>query len=401
LGVYRAAAGLTRYAAAAVLLAVALHGTASARPHGHSRHAAPGVRHTSAGPYRHARHLAPGFRAPFRHAPSASARRFGRHAALRRHLSRFGPGYGFAAPGLWYGAAYGGVDPGVNPYEGYLAGAADMTRANAEYYEMIEEARYAREKANQEAVRTRQMQQQQVEDEQDRWQRRHDPDAVRWQHKERALCRSRSGPPLTEIWSGEALNALLEDIQDIQSDGVPPPEVSLDQATLARINLTDGSTYLGAGLLKEGTQRHWPLALRQDIFQKERLQIEDMVRKAVTAVKERDVDPKLLSRLDDAIAAMAETAEFAAPDLGSAQYAQAKRYLDDLKGALKVLQHPNAPNYFNHQWRARGNTVGDLVRLMTEKGLKFAPAARGDEAAYVALHRALLTHDHRLQSADR
>ena len=37
----------------------------------------------------------------------------------------------------------------------------------------------------------------------------------------------------------------------------------------------------------------------------------------------------------------------------------------------------------------KGKTVGDLVREMSQKGLQFAPAANGDEAAYMALWQAL------------
>jgi hypothetical protein len=67
----------------------------------------------------------------------------------------------------------------------------------------------------------------------------------------------------------------------------------------------------------------------------------------------------------------------------------------------KVLQDPNAGNHFNKTWTAQGNTVADLVRGMAAKGLKFAPAARGDEAAYIALHHALLLHDFRLHNPGR
>jgi hypothetical protein len=282
-----------------------------------------------------------------------------------------------------------------------MEGVASVTVANAEHDRITQESRILRKKANQEGVRTRQMQIQQVQDEQGRWQKLHDPDARHRRDQERALQRSRNGPPLAEIYSGEALNALLEAIKNGQSPGMAPPEVQLDPAVLAHINLTDGSTHNGAGLLKDATKFHWPLSLCQETFEKERRQIEEMACKAVNAVKAGNVDAELLCRLDSAVAALRKSVDSAAPDLGTAQYPQAMRYLDSLKQSLKVLHDPNAINYFNNTWTAQGKTVDDLVRDMAEKGLKIAPAARGDEAAYSALHRALLTHDRQLQNAGR
>ena len=37
--------------------------------------------------------------------------------------------------------------------------------------------------------------------------------------------------------------------------------------------------------------------------------------------------------------------------------------------------------------------IAELVRNMTGKGLRFAPATPGDEPAYLALHRALVIYD--------
>jgi hypothetical protein len=37
--------------------------------------------------------------------------------------------------------------------------------------------------------------------------------------------------------------------------------------------------------------------------------------------------------------------------------------------------------------------VGELVNHMTRQGLRFAPATAGDEAAYLAVQRALAEYD--------
>ena len=49
--------------------------------------------------------------------------------------------------------------------------------------------------------------------------------------------------------------------------------------------------------------------------------------------------------------------------------------------------------------RYEGNTVAELVANMTGQGLRFAPAASGDEPSYTALHRAMVTYVFRLKQA--
>jgi hypothetical protein len=71
---------------------------------------------------------------------------------------------------------------------------------------------------------------------------------------------------------------------------------------------------------------------------------------------------------------------------------KAKRYLNDLDSALRVLEDPNASKFANRKLAARGSTVSDLVAEMSGQGLRFAPAVPGDEGAYVALHRALVNY---------
>ena len=73
-------------------------------------------------------------------------------------------------------------------------------------------------------------------------------------------------------------------------------------------------------------------------------------------------------------------------------YSSAKRYLRELESGIKMLENPNASKYLSGQWSASGATVGQLVSDMTRKGLRFAPATQADQAAYVAVQRALAAY---------
>jgi hypothetical protein len=50
-------------------------------------------------------------------------------------------------------------------------------------------------------------------------------------------------------------------------------------------------------------------------------------------------------------------------------------------------------NYSNQKLAANGKTAAELVKYVSDKGLRFAPSTPGDEAAYRALHLALAIYD--------
>jgi hypothetical protein len=80
-------------------------------------------------------------------------------------------------------------------------------------------------------------------------------------------------------------------------------------------------------------------------------------------------------------------------DLGTSQYIESKRYLSFLSEGLRAQGNEDVANYFNQKYAAKGKTIAELVKYMGDKGLKFAPATPGDEAAYRALHQALAVYD--------
>jgi hypothetical protein len=80
-------------------------------------------------------------------------------------------------------------------------------------------------------------------------------------------------------------------------------------------------------------------------------------------------------------------------DIPSMAYIRANRFLSQIDDAIKILKQPDAGNYFNETYSARGNTAQELVRYMTRLDLHFAPAVEGDAGAYHALHKILAAYD--------
>jgi hypothetical protein len=280
---------------------------------------------------------------------------------------------------------------------GFMQGAADLTVANAQYQLTTQQARIVKEQANREAILTRRATLEQQQYEREGWLDRIDPEKAKQKDLERALRRSMNDPPLVEIWSGTALNAIFKDLKTAQSAGFRAPSVPLDPDMLAHVNLTTGVTTAGVGMLKNLTKFNWPLILRKGSYQEGRQKVEGLTRMAVDQVSSGNIDADLLDKLNEAVDGMETQVVNGAKEMTPTQYIQGTRYLHELKDSLKVLQDPNVGNYFNGRYRAQGATVADLVQNMSSQGLQFAAAASGDEPYYTALHQALVTYETRLR----
>src|SRR5579871_3014905 len=138
-----------------------------------------------------------------------------------------GYGGGYGGNGL-YGYGIIGTQWMMNPFEGYLSGAASLTNANAQYQVTINQAKLLRQEAIRSAFQTRRAAIEQAE-----YERAHmpDPEKIRQEQLARELDRARVSPPLTEIWSGKSLNTLLRNAIAQQVQGGRSPSVPLHEDT--------------------------------------------------------------------------------------------------------------------------------------------------------------------------
>ena len=81
-------------------------------------------------------------------------------------------------------------------------------------------------------------------------------------------------------------------------------------------------------------------------------------------------------------------------DIRTMDYIDAKRFLYDLEDARQAIKDNEAQTHQQFQkFISGGKTVKEIADFMTANGLKFAPATLRDEAAYRALHSALVALD--------
>jgi hypothetical protein len=208
------------------------------------------------------------------------------------------------------------------------------------------------------------------------------------------LERSRNDPPLTEVWSGQALNTLLADLRQQLGRAADARlrtfEITLDEDVLKRINLTSGTGSGSLGILRNGGRLGWPVALSDHEFKDDRDRIGSLAEEAVRQAQLNNrVDAGSLQELNAGVARVQRELKRRGGDLPFNQYRDAKAFLNSLGDAVRALRQPDVGNHFTGKYTLKAGTVGELVQFMADRGLQFAPAVPGDEAAYLALHHAL------------
>jgi hypothetical protein len=307
-----------------------------------------------------------------------------------------------AYPPPYVPAAYGPTAPplyniGGDPYGGYLQGAASVIGAQGGF--MI--ARQQSNLVRQQVIRAK-MDNRRRAIEDYLYERANLPTVE--DDRERLnsifLKRSKSDPPLTEVWNGSSLNALLNNILQNQNRGARGPNVPIDEDVLRNINVSSGKDGANAGVFKplsEGKPLAWPQGITDlqpaDDSNEVRGQIDSLAKTAVKQAIDGRVDPAVVRELNKNVTRLQDMVLRNVADLPPTEYIDAKRYLNDLSDALKILRSPDAGQYFTTKYVPQGKNVADLVAFMSTKGLQFAPSVSGGESSYLALQRAMAAYD--------
>jgi hypothetical protein len=205
------------------------------------------------------------------------------------------------------------------------------------------------------------------------------------------LAWSRGNLSELETRSATALNILLADLQQLQAQGIAGPETALDEEGLQHINVVVGRSYGHVAVLRDDGRIRWPDALTGPEFARERNLISSLAPKAVEATKRAETID--LGEMTGALAVMQYKLASHISDMPMPAYIRVKRFLTSLGDAVRLLRQPDAGNYFNQTYAAKGKNVAELVQHMTQLNLRFAPAMEGDEPFYKVLHQALAKYD--------
>jgi hypothetical protein len=307
--------------------------------------------------------------------------------------SGYGGGYG---GGGYYPYSYATQDP----YGGFLRGSADVINAQGKFLSQVQQAKLYKEQAEQAKIETRRKLFDEI-----MYERANTPSFTERREKLAALelRRSQKTASINEIWSGRALNILLKDLKQLyrKQSG---PDIDLSKDILKQINVVGAKGKGNIGLLRNDGQLTWPLGLRDlepvDESREIRRNLDRWAQRAVKQAANGEVDAGLIKDMRANVQKLHRLLARNVNDLPTSQYIEAKRFLNNFDDAVKSLESSDVANYFNQTWMAKGKTVKDLVSYMDEKGLSFAPAVSGDEAAYQALYSALAAYDISLHQND-
>jgi serine/threonine protein kinase len=205
---------------------------------------------------------------------------------------------------------------------------------------------------------------------------------------------SKDEPPLTEICSGKALNCLLVEAQQASAKqataGIVIQKLELKPDELSHLNVVRRDLAGRGAVLRHMDDLQWPISLRSAPFKGD---CELVTSQAALAQKQlsknKPVDDAVLTTMKQGVQHLQKQLRANVGDLPVSQYIEARRYLNQLEVTVTALEKPDAANYFNGTYRITARTVPELILQMEKNDLQFAPAAPGDEAAYVELHRAL------------
>ena len=283
-----------------------------------------------------------------------------------------------------YGSPYGYYE---SPLGGYLRGYADVISSIGRMEIDEQRAKLVRQEVQRERL--------------ENWKRHFDywrywrenvPTAEddRQRYLQQQLTRSLNEPPLGEIYSGQAMNTLLDNLAKKvgTASDLRGGSAALDADTLRHLNLTATPGKGNPGLLKNEGRLKWPAVLRDPQYKPEYDELNNTSPVIYDQAVSGRVDPVTLEKMTNAVRNLQRQLSENVRDMTPSQYADARRFLSNFEDALTLLGQPGAGEFFT-QKAARGRTIGELVQHMLIKGLRFAPAVAGDEAAYVAAYGAL------------
>jgi hypothetical protein len=313
------------------------------------------------------------------------------------------PSYG-AAYGTGYGSASGygsGYDPsssggyGSDPTSGYLRGSADLVNAQARLLTSQGQANLINDQVRQAKVEVRRRIWEEWKYEQANTPTLQDE---RERIKALEIRRALKDPPLTEIWSAKSLNDILDKLKQDQTRVDRGPTVALDEDVLKQINLTPLKNGGNVGLLKQvqgNASLQWPLPLGSAAYDVERQRLDKLLPGVVSQAVLGPVDSGTLLTLERDVKELKDRLTRRVSELTVDDYVESKRFLNQLTDSLQALKQAGVADYFAN--RPQGKTVEELIRHMANRGLSFAPATSGEEAAYLALHHALVNYSAGIQ----
>ncbi|WP_165227623.1 hypothetical protein [Aquisphaera insulae] len=216
-------------------------------------------------------------------------------------------------------------------------------------------------------------------------------------------ARQLSRPEPSDIYRGDALNAVVREIADLtrmspsllRATKVPVPGGSVDRAPwlLAQDGVVISTTRLT-------NRKEWPVLLREPAFDR----AFDAYHKAIDAAMEAAARGTLgagdIDSVDRALDGLRTRISDLTPSSHPESVRDARTFLDGLVSSARFLHAVRSGKLLAELEGYGGTTAGDLVEFVTRSRLQFAPATTPQERDLYAMLHPLLVRQRDLLRAD-
>jgi hypothetical protein len=208
-----------------------------------------------------------------------------------------------------------------------------------------------------------------------------------------ALQKALAATEEADVASGEALNHIVVAVVAAESRGAKGVSAHLPPNLLSEVRFTGGPTADAVNLLRSAGRLPFPASFDTPALNETRDTLErDFAAVATPLLAGKPAGTAQVNRLNATVRAAQDRLTVVLRDLSFEDATAARRFLNQVESAAKVLGGPNAPGLVNPKWSAAGANVAELVRFMTRNKLLFGPAPKGGEEAYLALHQGLAAY---------
>jgi hypothetical protein len=210
------------------------------------------------------------------------------------------------------------------------------------------------------------------------------------------LTRVMNFPAKGEIDDGKSLNIMLPYLQSLSNSGTQGPPIPLAQSIVNQLNISSSGTS-SVGMLRDGGQVEWPLALMGDHQKK----LDKLLPEAYSAAAGGKLTPKLMKEVRKELKDMRQTMrdQLQKDEIETSSYLQGIEFYNSLERSVNALEKPDARKQLAGAYSPRARNVQELIDFMTDKGLLFAPATPGNENAYKVAHDAFVRYARAAQSS--
>jgi hypothetical protein len=195
-----------------------------------------------------------------------------------------------------------------------------------------------------------------------------------------------------EVASGEALNHILTAIVGAEAKGARGVSAFVAPQQLDDIRF-GGPAGDAVNLLRQSGRLPFPAVFETPELREFRDVLErDFAGVAASLLAGKPLDTTRLAKLETTLKRIETVAPPVIREQSFEDAIAARRFLNQLSNTVRALKGGGITGIINPAWATEGTKFADLVKHMTKFKLVFAAAPEGNEPAYLAIHRGLVTY---------